>query len=277
MTLEPPSGLKKNLERSYQALDDKELDDCKKPDAFKKLIFGFCFFHAIIQDRRKFGPIGWNIPYAFTNEDLDVCKKQLKMLLNEYEKIPFKVLNYLGGVINYGGRVTDDKDKRLIEKILETYINKEVLRDGYEFSSSGIYVSIPAGTLPGNYSSTVEVSWNDTVLNRSFGFLIQDELAGITEDNFSILVEESGTERLFAWAVESVVGESGAVASMVGCDWEISSNSAFKFSSILEKLAISSAVKSLTGSKIRPKGLVTFLPLLSNNLFPPRVVSSMAP
>lgn len=75
MTLEPPSGLRNNLMRSYARLDDNELNICKKPELFKKLIFGFCFFHAIIQDRRKFGPIGWNIAYEFTNEDLFVCKR----------------------------------------------------------------------------------------------------------------------------------------------------------------------------------------------------------
>ena len=55
--------------------DDKTLDDCKKPEVFKKLLFGLALFHAIIQDRRKFGPIGWNIAYEFTNEDLMVCKR----------------------------------------------------------------------------------------------------------------------------------------------------------------------------------------------------------
>lgn len=73
MTLEPPQGLRSNLKRSYTVLDDNYLNDCKNADGFKKLLFGFCFFHAIIQDRRKFGPIGWNIPYEFTNEDLEVC------------------------------------------------------------------------------------------------------------------------------------------------------------------------------------------------------------
>ena len=55
--------------------DDKTLDDCKKPEVFKKLLFGLALFHAIIQDRRNFGPIGWNIAYEFTNEDLMVCKR----------------------------------------------------------------------------------------------------------------------------------------------------------------------------------------------------------
>jgi dynein heavy chain len=75
MTLEPPSGLRANLLRTYAMLNDEELGDCKKPDAFKALLFGFSFFHAIIQDRRKFGPIGWNIAYEFTNEDLTACKR----------------------------------------------------------------------------------------------------------------------------------------------------------------------------------------------------------
>lgn len=56
------------------------------------------------------------------------------MLLDEYEIIPYKVLNYLGAEINYGGRVTDDKDGLLIRTILKTYIRPEALEEKYCFS-----------------------------------------------------------------------------------------------------------------------------------------------
>lgn len=75
MTLEPPSGIRSNLIQAYQDIDDADLNSCKKPEAYKKLLFALCFFHAIVQDRRKFGGIGWNIPYAFTNEDYAVGKR----------------------------------------------------------------------------------------------------------------------------------------------------------------------------------------------------------
>jgi dynein heavy chain len=110
------------------------LNDCKKPEIFKKLLFSLCLFHAIILDRRKFGPIGWNINYDFTNEDLTVSKRQLKMLLDEYNLIPYKVINFLGSEINYGGRVTDDKDVKLIKTILSGYIRPEALNDNFKFS-----------------------------------------------------------------------------------------------------------------------------------------------
>ena len=45
----------------------------------------------------------------------------------EYDLVPYKVLNYIGAEINYGGRVTDDKDSRLIITILRTFINENIL------------------------------------------------------------------------------------------------------------------------------------------------------
>lgn len=61
------------------------------------------------------------------------------MLLDEYEMVPYKVINFLGAEINYGGRVTDDKDLLLINNILSKYICEEALEIGYKFSESGVY------------------------------------------------------------------------------------------------------------------------------------------
>lgn len=119
------------------------------PVAYKKLFFAFSFFNAMVQDRRKFGPIGWNIPYAFMQEDFDVCRRQLKIFLDEAKdgEIPFKVLTFLGAEVNYGGRVTDDKDVRLITNILKKFVCPDILSDDYKLSASGIYRSIPAGSV----------------------------------------------------------------------------------------------------------------------------------
>ena len=60
-------------------------------DVFKHLLLSLCVFHGVTLERRKFGALGFNIPYEFTDGDLRICISQLSMFLDEYSDTPFKV------------------------------------------------------------------------------------------------------------------------------------------------------------------------------------------
>ncbi|CAN0221029.1 unnamed protein product [Ectocarpus sp. 6 AP-2014] len=142
MTNEPPKGLKANLKSAYYKLDNNKLSVTASPTVYKKLLFALCFFHASVQERRKFGPLGWNVPYEFNDTDLDISKGQLEIFLDSYEEVPYRVLNFLTSYINYGGRVTDYIDLRTIDVIMRTFYTPRVLDSDYSFDEDGIYPSI---------------------------------------------------------------------------------------------------------------------------------------
>ena len=77
MTSEPPKGIQQNMIKSYRSITDKEFMDCSKPVAFRRLLWGLCFFNAVILERKKFGPLGWNKAYEFSASDLSISFKQL--------------------------------------------------------------------------------------------------------------------------------------------------------------------------------------------------------
>lgn len=53
----------------------------------------------VIQERRKFGPLGWNVKYDFNNSDLECAMCTLHMFLEEQADIPWPALLYVTGIM----------------------------------------------------------------------------------------------------------------------------------------------------------------------------------
>ena len=161
LTNEPHKGIRANVLRSLATLNNWEpFEECTGEngvDAWKTLAFGACFFHATVQERRKFGPLGWNILYEFNDSDLESSILVLKMFLQEQPNIPYDALLYVTGQINYGGRVTDDWDRRCLMSILHNFYTPQVFEDCYKFSASGKYYTPSPGPLS-EYTKYVEAS-----------------------------------------------------------------------------------------------------------------------
>jgi dynein heavy chain len=227
MTNEPPTGLRMNLLQSYLSdpINDAEFFSGIQPAKevpFERLLYGLCFFHALVQERRKFGPLGFNIPYGFNESDLRISVRQLQMFLNEYEELPFDAILYMTGECNYGGRVTDDWDRRCLLTILSDFYSSRVaFENKYKLSPSGTYHIPPKGS--GNIfltflhkiiliSNIFEGKYEDYIeFMKALPQTQQPEIFGL-HDNADISKDLQATKLLF----DSVLLTLGTTSSQSG-------------------------------------------------------------
>ncbi|KAL8431246.1 hypothetical protein ACSSS7_005394 [Eimeria intestinalis] len=114
-----------------------------------------------VQERRKYGKLGWNVPYDFNESDLSISISLAKMYLDKSSSlsegadkdagtaepslqpatnlsndsdIRWETLRYLIGEAIYGGRVTDDYDRRVLETYLDEYLGEFLLDTYKQFS-----------------------------------------------------------------------------------------------------------------------------------------------
>lgn len=133
-TDDPPTGLKAGLMKSYTWITQQLLDKVDS-DEWKQLLFTTCFLHSVLIERKKFGPLGWCVPYEFNSADLECSVLFLQRHMYEFEvkKLQWNTIKYMIGAVQYGGRITDDYDQRLLDTYCEKWISKKVFNNSFEF------------------------------------------------------------------------------------------------------------------------------------------------
>ena len=84
LTNEAPVGMRAGLRNSYAWVSQDMLDTVSRYE-WRQMLFIMCYMHSVVQERRKFGPIGWNIRYEFNQSDLSACVQFLQNHLMEMD------------------------------------------------------------------------------------------------------------------------------------------------------------------------------------------------
>lgn len=128
--------------RSYNTMIDQDKLERIDSESWRKLLFAMCFLHSASQERRKFGPLGWCVPYEFNAGDLNACLIFLEKHMYT-GTISWPTLQYMVAEVHYGGRVTDDMDRRLLSSYAETWLSQATLAPNFTFTPGSLVSRIP--------------------------------------------------------------------------------------------------------------------------------------
>jgi len=162
VTLEPPAGMKAGLARTYTTMVSQELIDKIDHEKWRTLVYTQCFLHSVIQERRKFGPIGWCVPYEYNNSDLDACiifiEKHVAGTILVGQPVSWTTIQYMVSEVQYGGRITDNLDRELFATYTAKWFCEEIFKPGFTFNNyaSDYNYKIPDGLEIGNFRDAID-------------------------------------------------------------------------------------------------------------------------
>lgn len=163
---EPPPGIKANLLDSLRGIPHARLS--QGPAEKSRLYFLLAWFHAIVQERLRYVPLGWSKKYDFNDSDLVSAFGTIDIWLNSVAKgranidpmsIPWDALRTLVKQSVYGGRVDSDFDQRLLDTFVDSLFTASAYNIDFELVSSsngGQGLSVPEGTKLEHFLSWVQ-------------------------------------------------------------------------------------------------------------------------
>jgi len=198
------AGMRAGLKRSYFWINQDMLDTINRPE-WRTLLYVMCFCHSTVIERKKFGPLGWAIPYEFNQPDLAACVKFIQNHMQQMESkknaaLSWYTVKYMISEVQYGGRITDDLDRVTMLTYANKFFNAGVLDPNFKFFDG---YNIPTGTDINAFRNYIE----------SLPLVDNPELFGL-HSNADITFRNKQTNELLTTIIDTQPKTSGGAGGL---------------------------------------------------------------
>jgi dynein heavy chain len=136
VTIEPPKGMKAGLYRTFSTMVNQDFLEKVEPyEKWRVLTYATCFLHSVVQERRKFGPIGFSLPYEFNAADLDASLLYLEKHLNQCastnRRYEWEAMQNMICSIQYGGKITQELDRETFATYGQQWIREDIFNGNF--------------------------------------------------------------------------------------------------------------------------------------------------
>ncbi|CAH1114572.1 unnamed protein product [Psylliodes chrysocephalus] len=167
---EPPPGIRANLLRTFSTVPASRM--MKAPNERARLYFLLAWFHAIVQERLRYCPLGWAKYYEFSESDLRVACDTLDTWIDTTamgrtnlppEKVPWDALVTLLSQSIYGGKIDNDFDQRLLHSFLNKLFTPKSFESDFALVANidngpggNRHITMPDGTRRDHFLKWIE-------------------------------------------------------------------------------------------------------------------------
>ena len=163
---EPPPGIRANLLDSLRGIPSHRLT--QGPAEKIRLYFLLAWFHAVVQERLRYAPLGWSKSYDFNDSDLESAFATIDTWLNAASRgraninpttIPWDALRTLIKQSVYGGRVDSDFDQKILDSFVDSLFTPRAYNVDFDLVpslTSSQLLAAPEGTKLEHFLSWVQ-------------------------------------------------------------------------------------------------------------------------
>ncbi|KAG8927614.1 Cytoplasmic dynein 1 heavy chain 1 [Tulasnella sp. 418] len=215
---EPPPGVKANLLDSLRSIPTSRLS--QGPAEKIRLYFLLAWFHAVVQERLRYVPLGWSKTYDFNDSDLAAAFATIDTWLSLVAQgraninpisIPWDAVRSLIKQAVYGGRIDSEFDQRVLDAFVDGLFTPRAYDIGFDLvakTEAGQTLAIPDGTKLEHF-----LSWVNNLPDREPPSWLSlpptaERVIAITQGN--VLLGKLRKMRMLSDDDDEVVSMSGA-------------------------------------------------------------------
>lgn len=176
MVVAAPTGVKANVFRLLSSISQQRMQST--PVEKGRLYFLVTWFHAIVQERLRYVPLGWTKRYEFSAADAEAAYDVVDDWIGQVagtkshispEQIPWEALRTTLSQSIYGGRIDNQYDQKILDSFLQAFFDPKCFDVDFplavDVGESGSVKSLV--TIPDDSTQSGYLAWLEILPNRN--------------------------------------------------------------------------------------------------------------